>query len=633
MSDPTNAAEHVEGVEGGGDPPREERLARALPWLVGALALAIYVPATAPTLVVAGDSATFASAARVFGVPQPSGYPLYVLLAGAFSRLPLGADVAHRIHLFSAVVHALAVALVARTAVRLGCGWVVSAVAGLALAFSRSFFAGSLYAEPFPLLDLLTVVVLERALVAHGRPDGRALFVLAALIGVASTHHQMIALLAPALAWLALSARWDRAFAAEPRWLARAGLAFVLPLVLAYGWLFIRARQDPAVSWGDVRSFADLARLATRSDYGGVWSPHLGTGATTAGSAMAAWLDGIADDFGWGALALAAVGAASGWRHRARRPATVALVLATLASGPLFAIANDLDTTSEHGRAFAARFSTMSAVPMALLLALGLTAAIDKLSIVFPRRALLTLSASLAIAPWWTHHRAVDLGGDVRGRMLAEDMLFGGSGTEDDALILYAGDGQAGAMAWLCGVERRCGGRIVFSPGQLHLDWRVRQLARRYPSLVVPAAAGKFVTTTELVAANVDRRPIYLAPALLDNEPALRRYQVLPRGLLVRVYPGDDAERAARAAAPEEARAWLASVSGARLAQVRRASLGAPSLEIATSSLYALSFENHARILAAYHPGESVLAAALADRADAIDPDYVAAVRRGLTNR
>ena len=45
--------------------------------------LGVYVLTLCPTVYVE-DSAEFATAAAVFGVPHPPGYPLYTLLAGLF---------------------------------------------------------------------------------------------------------------------------------------------------------------------------------------------------------------------------------------------------------------------------------------------------------------------------------------------------------------------------------------------------------------------------------------------------------------------------------------------------------------------------------------------------------------------
>src|SRR5436190_1383307 len=56
------------------------------------------------------DSGEFVAAAATAGIPHPSGYPLYVLLASIFAKLPFGA-VPWRVALFSAVCAAAALAV------------------------------------------------------------------------------------------------------------------------------------------------------------------------------------------------------------------------------------------------------------------------------------------------------------------------------------------------------------------------------------------------------------------------------------------------------------------------------------------------------------------------------------------
>jgi hypothetical protein len=95
---------------------------RALSWLpaggAGAAALAIYLACLAPGLTFAHhgtDGGDLIAAARCLGVPHPSGYPTYTLLAWMFSQIPLG-TIAWRVNLLSAVCAALSAGLLCRIA-------------------------------------------------------------------------------------------------------------------------------------------------------------------------------------------------------------------------------------------------------------------------------------------------------------------------------------------------------------------------------------------------------------------------------------------------------------------------------------------------------------------------------------
>ena len=88
--------------------------------LVGAsaffLPLALYVFTLAPTVTLE-DSGEFITVAYHLGVPHFSGYPLWCLVAHAFTTLPWG-SVAERVHLVSAVFGAASCWLTFRIALR-----------------------------------------------------------------------------------------------------------------------------------------------------------------------------------------------------------------------------------------------------------------------------------------------------------------------------------------------------------------------------------------------------------------------------------------------------------------------------------------------------------------------------------
>jgi hypothetical protein len=588
----------------------------AEPWLAaatGAASLAVSLPRLCPTLSLMGDSAAFAAAGASWGIAQPPGYPLWTLLAHGLYRLPLG-EPAWRLHLSSALFHATAVALVAALIQRCT-GSRAAAVGGaLTLAFSRAFLLGSLYAEVFPLNDLFVALLLLLALHFAEAPDTRskrrALVALAVGCGLASAHHQTIVLAAPALA--VVLARGDWRLLRDPRIAARLLLGFAAPLLACFGLLWLAASRDPAASWGDVRELGELWRLATRQDYGGPFSPFLGERGDGALAQLGEWTASFHRSFGVLGGLLVVVGVA--WLARHRPWLALALALGTLASGPLFAVANALPVAGEHGRAFAERFTTMSHVLLAPFAGAGIAWLEQLAKVPLPPRLAALAAAALGVVPLLSRSE-LDLSGDRRGEQAAIDLI---EHADDGALLLFSGDALNGAAAWRCGVERRCGRRVAFSPGQLHMPWRVRQLARRHPDLVLPVPAGSFITVRELVAANLPSRPVFLTALLLEREPALRdAFQYLPEGVLLRVLPSPPGD-AARARFVASARRLLRGEACAGCA-MRAADLVRPSLETALVQGYVDAAVNHARMLRAFFD-EPALAAELEAVARRIDP-------------
>ena len=119
------------------------------------------------------DSGEFIVAAQHFGVPHPTGYPLWTILAWLFQLLPLG-NAAWEINLFSGLCGALAVGvttLVAASMLRWMMPWwggtqaplkvapvltgIIAVSFGLVFAFSFSFWTQAVIAEVYTLHGLL----------------------------------------------------------------------------------------------------------------------------------------------------------------------------------------------------------------------------------------------------------------------------------------------------------------------------------------------------------------------------------------------------------------------------------------------------------------------------------------------
>ena len=81
--------------------------ARLAPLLAFLVLAALYVATLRPS-VAGGDSGELTAAALTGGVPHPSGYPVFALLARFFAALPLGHSPAWRVNLLSAMSTAAA---------------------------------------------------------------------------------------------------------------------------------------------------------------------------------------------------------------------------------------------------------------------------------------------------------------------------------------------------------------------------------------------------------------------------------------------------------------------------------------------------------------------------------------------
>jgi len=286
--------------------------------LLGLGAFGVYLATLAPG-VTFGDGPELTTAACQLGVPHPTGYPLYMLLGHAFIRLVPAGSPASRMNLLSAVCAAAAVALLYLLAVRIARNRPAAAAGTLLFAFGLTFWSQAVAAEVYALHVLLMTAVLLCAVEWDRRGDARWLRGAAAVWGVAFAHHLSSVLLAPALLyWLATSRR-------PGRWreLLRAIPLVLLPLLL-YLYLPWAALRDPAMNWGDPRTWERFWAHVTGAQYHGrigmdspadLWRRLAAFALPPSGHDNPGYL---LTEFGPAIAWLAPVGAWSLWRRRRR---------------------------------------------------------------------------------------------------------------------------------------------------------------------------------------------------------------------------------------------------------------------------------------------------------------------------
>ncbi len=235
----------------------DDRSHSLAPWLVAALALALFSWRAAPG-VTFEDSGELAAATVTLGVPHPPGYPLSMLSGRVWLVLvsPFTDDAARALNLFSAACAAAAVGLLASFAVRVGARFGAAVATGLLLVTSTTFAAQAVVTEVYALAALLSVACLHTALTAP-----RPLFRSGLLLGLAMCAHLGSVLLAPLL--FASVARARRA--GRARLLALpAGIALGL---LPYVWVPLAAARDPVVNIGRIDGWPRLAQHLLRVQY------------------------------------------------------------------------------------------------------------------------------------------------------------------------------------------------------------------------------------------------------------------------------------------------------------------------------------------------------------------------------
>jgi hypothetical protein len=303
-------------------------------WLVGLAAFLLYGLTAGPGIVALfDDSLEFQLVAPTFAIAHPTGYPLYTLLGGLWSRVifPFG-NWAWRMNLFSALAGGATVGLLYLLAKRLSGGqWWTGLAAALAFGLGPVWWSQTTVAEVYALHNLFVVALLYAAISLDKQPSSRQVTLLSALAGLSLTHHRTAVLLLPGLALYLL---WTQPGLRRPqfRWLGWIG-AFLLPLLL-YLYIPLRSAMGAVDLQGDyVNTWSGFWRHALATGYSGFFGDNPLAVSRTA----ADWLGLVVAQFGWISLVLGVGGLVMGLIRRERR-AEWGLVWLTLAANLLFAI-------------------------------------------------------------------------------------------------------------------------------------------------------------------------------------------------------------------------------------------------------------------------------------------------------
>lgn len=240
--------------------------------------LALYIYHAAPD-VTWGDSGEFASVARTLGIAHPTGYPLYTLIGRVLTGV-LPFTPARALNLFSALCSALSIALVYQVILlifremrqdketadptpvwqEIACAAIGAITLGICPMFLMHAFITEVYA-----LGSLFQLALWREVLAWRQGQG-SLKKWFFILGLAFAHHLTILILVPFMLLLILhglrqSGRNQKEFATA--------LPYVLPGILLYLYIPLRAAMAPVINWGDPSSLEGFLWTVQGGDFRG----------------------------------------------------------------------------------------------------------------------------------------------------------------------------------------------------------------------------------------------------------------------------------------------------------------------------------------------------------------------------
>ena len=211
----------------------------------------VYLRTIAPGLTwanVGADGGDFVTAAATWGIPHPTGYPTYLLLAKLFQLFPLG-SLAFRTNLLSALAAVLAVVLVYALLVWTEASpvrgnWQAGLLSAVAFGLSPLFWSQAVITEVYTLQAAFLAGALFLALQPSTLPLDRW---RGLLLGLALGNHlTSLFFVPPVMVTAAWRGGWKFAWRSLLRSLAWLGVG-----LLVYLSLPLRALSNPPVNWGN----------------------------------------------------------------------------------------------------------------------------------------------------------------------------------------------------------------------------------------------------------------------------------------------------------------------------------------------------------------------------------------------
>ena len=367
--------------------PAPSRRCRWTWLLVAAVPLVVYVATLTPT-VLDGDAADFAQQSHKLGLAHPPGYPLVGMVGKVVTTCVFFGDPGWRANLVAALGAAASVALGYALARRWGVPPLAAAAAMWLLAFSPLFWSQALHVNPYILGVAFALAVMLLLEVWSERRGLGLLAVAAGLYGFGMGGHPSLALYLPAVAVFVVAKLWRdgwRRIALSAAVGVGAAALGCLPW-LGYTVCYV-SREMASVGHGVPES---LGWLFHPDESASDWR-DLALGVFSKGYARAVVSHGLAtlSQFSVAGLVLGLVGAWALWRRS--RPTLALVALGYLAQA-------NFACTLKHWHAFDVyRLPTYAL--LALLAAVGLAAALERVARPGWRLALCAAAVALSLGP------------------------------------------------------------------------------------------------------------------------------------------------------------------------------------------------------------------------------------------
>lgn len=216
--------------------------------------------------VYSGDIGDLVTAAWVFGVAHPPGYPLFTFLGHLFTHyIPGSLPPVSKMALISVIASLVGLIFFYKFAFRVTKNLYLSFLSTSILAFSYLFWIQAEIPEVFGLNNLFIILILYYSILFYEGKKAKDLYLLVFLCGLSLTHHQTILFIFPTVLLLVIK-HFKFVFLNPKRILIMSGI-FILGL-LPYIYVPIAASHNPVINWNNASNLNNFIKLISRSAYG-----------------------------------------------------------------------------------------------------------------------------------------------------------------------------------------------------------------------------------------------------------------------------------------------------------------------------------------------------------------------------
>lgn len=513
-------------------------------WIVGISTFIVFLAFQASGIY-AGDSGDLVTAAFTFGVPHPSGYPLYTFLGWLLTRTD-EMTVAWHMALLSSVPQAITLALITWLTHRFTKSIGASIFTALLLLGNYVFFLYGVIHEVYALSNLFLVLISVMLLLFQETKKRKWLYWSSFVFGLGLSHHHVVLFLPIVIfVWWFFAKSWARFPRIAMGTVVRCIGLTVLGLV-PYLYVWVAARGTSIINWDHVTTVDRFIRLFMLTDYGS-YKANVGVGEFPAERLLGikAYWQFLLNDFSIPGIVLLVAGLIYLYR---RRPSSFwFFVSAMVTFGPLLFFYASFPLASRFTLGSFEQFLLFSYTLIIFVAGVGFFGIIrwiSSLKTVFHRKLTpqvctltgrgvgIVLYAYPIILFVLTIYRFWGFSGDLTAQNLGEDVL---RSVAPKSIIFLSGDTTLFTTQYVRYVLGRRTDVVVLQASRIGTPEYADTMKRAFPFLTYPQKTG-ISYIKEFVALQKDQYNIYSnAPFAFDSQ-----HFWVPAGLLYRLTGASD---------------------------------------------------------------------------------------------